>query len=108
MRHPKTSLSVAVGICALTISTAHSVDLCKASTSGNKCLVVVSNANTTQLEPGQPIPTGSSMLLNPQYYGLPPVRGYWRYYHIGDQVYRVTPDTLKVIEIVHEGNALVH
>lgn len=106
--HRTGSRSVGLVFCALTVSAANSADLCKTAIVGTKCLMVLSSRAGAQLEPGQHIPSGSSMLLNPEYYGLPPVEGYWRYYRIQNQVYRVTPGTLKVIEIVRGGNALAH
>ncbi len=56
--------------------------------------------------PGDMLPPGRYfMLLGSEYYGLPPVNGFWRYYRVEDRVLRVRPDTLEVIEdATHETN----
>ena len=47
---------------------------------------------------GDTLPRGRySVLLNSEYYGLPPVDGHWRYYRVEGQVLRVRPDTLEIL-----------
>jgi len=47
---------------------------------------------------GDTLPAGQYyMLINREYYGLPPIDGYWRYYRVEGRVLKVHPDTLTVI-----------
>lgn len=82
--------------------------LCVMETDGARCVSAVpANLVTTGLSVGQQIPAGSNMLFNPEYYGLPPVTGYWRYYRIDSRVYEVHPETLEVLAIVDGGNGIL-
>ena len=56
--------------------------------------------------PGDVLPQGRYfLLLNSEYYGLPPARDGWRYYEVEGRVLRVRPDTLEVIgDATHEAN----
>lgn len=49
------------------------------------------------------LPTDAHMVMNPPYYGLPAVDGFYRYYVIERHVYRVHPRTMKIID--HVGHA---
>ena len=79
---------------------------CQTDVAGAKCVQVAMQDSTTALTVGDVIPAGSSMLLNPEYYGLPPVSGYWRYYRIDGQIYEVHPETMEVLTVVSAGNGL--
>lgn len=70
-------------------------------TVGGKCLTPPENSDDTGLSVGDSVPQGEGqILLNAQYYGLPPAGdGAW-YYRVGDQIVRVRPDTLEVLEDV--------
>ncbi|MCU9850248.1 hypothetical protein OEZ60_19850 [Defluviimonas sp. WL0024] len=80
---------------------------CVKEVHGARCVVTVTESQSTRLKSGDYIPDGSSMLFNPEYYGLPPVSGHWRYYRIDRQVYKVHPDTMQVLEIVSAGNSIL-
>ena len=47
---------------------------------------------------GDTLPRGRySLLLNSEYYGLPPADGDWRYYRVEGRVLRVRPETLQIL-----------
>ncbi|WP_284165365.1 hypothetical protein [Frigidibacter sp. SD6-1] len=80
--------------------------LCVMETDGARCVSVVpANLVTSSLAVGDRIPEGTTMLFNPEYHGLPPVTGYWRYYRIDGRVYEVHPETMEVLAIVGDGNS---
>lgn len=95
--------SVSLLLLAPTVSGA----ACQMDVAGAKCVQVAVHGETASLKIGEIIPDGSSMLFNPEYYGLPPVSGYWRYYRIEGQVYEVHPETMEVLTVVSTGNSLI-
>ncbi len=85
---------------------------CSTASSGAGC-VVAAAPTTVSLEASEPDPAGPlveigqvlergqfSMLLNADYYGLPPVRDGWVYLRIGHDVYRVDWRSHEVLERV--------
>lgn len=80
---------------------------CQMEATGAKCVDATVYGETSSLQVGEVIPDGSNMLFNPEYYGLPPVSGYWRYYRIEGQVYEVHPETMEVLNIVTAGNSVI-
>lgn len=67
---------------------------------GAKCLTAP-EGTTPSYAVGDMLPRGQyQVLLNSEYYGLPPVpAGSW-YYRVDNRVMRVRPDTLEVLEDV--------
>ncbi len=68
---------------------------------GAKCLTPPEGKITHTYKVGDTLPRGQfQMLMNSQYYGLPPARdGSW-YFKVDRRVMRVRPDTLEVLEDV--------
>lgn len=56
---------------------------------------------------GDTLPFGHNILFNPEYYGLPPVSGYWRYYRVDGEVFRVHAATMEILERVTEQSAML-
>ncbi|MFC7705118.1 hypothetical protein ACFQXB_13015 [Plastorhodobacter daqingensis] len=48
-----------------------------------------------------------NILFNPQYYGLPPVDGYWRYYRVNGEIFRVHAATMEILEQVTAQSAML-
>ncbi len=70
-------------------------------TVGGKCLTPPENSGVVTVAAGDVVPQGrGQLLLNAEYYGLPPTGGNFWYFRVGDQVVRVRPDTLEVLEDV--------
>lgn len=86
----------------LTVSTPAGAECGRLGMSGTKCLTVEPRQS---LNPGDPLPEGAELLLNPRYFGLPAVDGPWRYYRIGRSVYRVDSQSLTLIERVDGVNS---
>ena len=72
-----------------------------ACASGAKCQTAPEGAVATGYQVGDLLPRGQfQVLLNSEYYGLPPVpQGSW-YFRVDRQVMRVRPDTLEILEDV--------
>ncbi len=47
-----------------------------------------------------------NILINPEYYGLPPVDGYWRYYRVNGEIFRVHAATNEILEQVTTQSAM--
>ena len=70
-------------------------------TVGGKCLTPPENSGFVEVTAGEVVPKGQGqILLNAEYYGLPPTGGDFWYFRVGDQVFRVKSDTLEVLEDV--------
>ena len=85
--------------------------LCAASAAacpeGAKCVDAPAIATEAPYEVGQTLPRGKFMvLLNSEYFGLPPVpEGHW-YFRVGDRAMVVRPDTLQVVaDVTDQTNA---
>lgn len=70
--------------------------------SGAKC-ISMPVSDFVPLSKGTALPQNASMVMNPPYYGLPAVDGFYRYYVVERHVYRVHPHSLEVLE--HVGRA---
>ena len=93
---------------ALILSAASaSADLCTTAATGAGCVVAVaSTAPVPLVAIGQTLERGEySILMNAEYYGLPPVHDGWVYMHIGADVYRVDWRSHAVLENVTEQTA---
>ncbi len=75
---------------------------CRMATAGAKC--AAAPTLRPPLPAGTPLPEDAKLLLNPDYYGLPPVDGAWRYYVVNNELYRVDSRSLEVIERIRDGN----
>jgi hypothetical protein len=80
---------------------------CSTAGSGARCLTVDTTTSVTTFAPGDELPAGQYfVLLNTEYYGLPPAEAGWRYYRVDRRVLRVETDTRAVLEdVTHATNA---
>ncbi len=76
---------------------------CTIAIAGTRCVIIPAE-DRVAITPGMTLPDEGRIVLNPDYYGLPAVDGFWRYYSIGREIYRVRPDTLEILERVNGGN----
>ena len=80
---------------------------CTTSETGAKCLEAVSVDTAPAYAPGDALPRGQYyMLLNTEYFGMPPAADGWVYYRVDGRIFRVRARTLEVIEdVTHLANA---
>lgn len=98
----KTLLSATAALCLL--APAAFAD-CATSATAAKCTAAPAAASSdddiSELLVGSPLPEGEyQLLLNTEYFGLPPAGKGWMYYRVGNRAYRASPDTLEVLEDV--------
>lgn len=73
---------------------------------GTKCVTAPVTSEAAGFKVGDHLPRGQyQILLNSEYYGLPPViDGTW-YFRVDHRVMRVRPDTLEILEdVTHLAN----
>lgn len=77
-----------------------------ACTAGAKCLTAPETTSIPEYVPGDVLPRGKyQMLLNSEYYGLPPNQAGTWYFRVDHRVMRVRPDTLEIVEdVTHLAN----
>ncbi len=75
---------------------------CRVDKTTRKCIFVpLSQRTPPDFAVGDVFPIYEhSMIMDIDRYGLPPVDGRWRYYRSGTDIYRVSIDGHKVIEII--------
>ncbi|MEM1064860.1 MAG: hypothetical protein AAGJ74_05115 [Pseudomonadota bacterium] len=68
---------------------------------GAKCLTPEKRAEVTRYAVGEALPRGKyTVLLNTEYYGLPPTDGTFWYFKVDRRVLKVEPQTMEVLEDV--------
>lgn len=100
---------------ALVVVAGPTVAGCLTAGSGAKCVAATNDRIATKSSPkwlkapksadrtanlvsvGERLPQGYSILLNTEYYGLPPVEASWIYYRVGHDVVRVDRRTREVL-----------
>ena len=77
-------------------------DNCRVDTTTRKCIFVpLSQRTPPDFAVGDTFPIYEhSMILDIDRYGLPPVDGNWRYYRSGTDIYRVSTEGYRVLEII--------
>jgi hypothetical protein len=113
-------LPLAALMAAATLSVASPASACATANTGARCIAVParpaeivevasrSSASVASpaLEIGAVLPRGEySIILNAEYYGLPPVRDGWVYMRVGGDAYRVDWRSHQVLERVTERTA---
>ncbi|MEI4470076.1 hypothetical protein [Frigidibacter sp. MR17.24] len=85
--------------CSLSIVSIAKEDARPARSLGAKRIVVERHQPAFQIGDDFPV-YKHNILMDPPRYGLPPVNGNWRYYHVEGDTYRVDAGNQKVLEIV--------
>ncbi|SIN94759.1 hypothetical protein [Vannielia litorea] len=92
-------------IAALLASSQPGHAACRINVSGAKCesaarFASASTAPALPVAIGEPLPYEYMMLLNSEYFGLPPVSDGWVYFRVGNRVVRADYSTREVLEDV--------
>lgn len=79
---------------------------CRMAAEGARCVTVAPSpgSRTGPLARGEDVPDDARLVMNPRYWGLPPVESGQRFYVVGREVYRVDAGTMQVIERVFGAN----
>lgn len=100
-----TAFSFCLAIGAMTGTAA--AQSCDMSNTGAKCIAAVSAGTAAPLvAPGDTLPPRYYVLLNTEYFGLPPASDGWLYFEVERRIFRVESRTRRVIDdVTHLANA---
>lgn len=87
---------------------------CESNELSDSCVPHVNTIATDTVLQEPPYDVGDTLpvyeyniLINPEYYGLPPVDGHWRYYRVNGEIFRVHAATAEILEQVTGQSALL-